>query len=100
MDNFDKLIKEAVESYEAPYDPQAWANVNAKLGNKGGKMKWILGSAAAVVLVTGTAYIALDKEETLNTLPADQIVVTENNSIQQPDLSNLLENCYLNCQHC
>lgn len=85
MDNFDKLIKEAVESYEAPYDPQAWANVNAKLGNKGGKMKWILGSAAAVVLVTGTTYMALDKEEAVNTIPSDQIVVTENNSIQQTD---------------
>jgi len=32
MDKFDKILKGAVEGYEAPYDPQAWANVSGQLG--------------------------------------------------------------------
>ncbi len=32
MDKFDKILKESVEGFEAPYDPQAWANVSGQLG--------------------------------------------------------------------
>ena len=32
MDKFDKILKEAVDGYEAPYNPQAWANVSGALG--------------------------------------------------------------------
>src|SRR5687768_161319 len=73
MDKFDKLIKESVESYEAPYDAQAWANVSSQLGSKGGAMKWIVGSAAAVVLISGTIYLMQNDDAT----PATQ-AVTEN----------------------
>lgn len=33
MDKFDKLIKQAVERYEAPFNPQAWDNVSNELGD-------------------------------------------------------------------
>ncbi|MBK7128553.1 MAG: gliding motility-associated C-terminal domain-containing protein [Crocinitomicaceae bacterium] len=80
MDKFDKIIKEAVESYEAPYDAQVWANVSGQLGNKGGAMKWIIGSAAAVVLITGAVYIAQDdtQNDINNTL-------TQNETPTQPE---------------
>lgn len=73
MDKFEKIIKESVEGFEAPYDAQAWANVSAQLGKKGGGMKWIIGSAAAVVLITGTIYMMQD--DTVN--PVDK-TLTEN----------------------
>ncbi|MBI3133261.1 MAG: gliding motility-associated C-terminal domain-containing protein [Bacteroidetes bacterium] len=69
MDKFDKLIKEAVEGYEAPYDAQIWANVSSQLGSKGGAMKWIIGSAAAVVLISGTVYLMQQNE----TIPAAEV---------------------------
>jgi gliding motility-associated-like protein len=73
MDKFEKIIKESVEGFEAPYDAQAWANVSAQLGKKGGGMKWIIGSAAAVVLISGTVYMMQDDTAT----PVDQ-ALTEN----------------------
>jgi gliding motility-associated-like protein len=73
MDKFEKLIKESVEGFEAPYDAQAWANVSAQLGKKGGGMKWIIGSAAAVALITGTVYMMQDD----TAAPVDK-VLTEN----------------------
>ncbi|MBK6952771.1 MAG: PKD domain-containing protein [Crocinitomicaceae bacterium] len=73
MDKFEKIIKESVEGFEAPYDAQAWANVSAQLGKKGGGMKWIIGSAAAVALISGTVYMMQDDTAT----PVDQ-ALTEN----------------------
>lgn len=81
MDKFEKIIKESVEGFEAPYDAQAWANVSAQLGKKGGGMKWIIGSAAAVALITGTVYMMqddtvapVDKALTENTVqPSEEV---------------------------
>lgn len=33
MDKFEDIIKQAVEGYEAPYNPQAWDNVSKDLGD-------------------------------------------------------------------
>ena len=33
MDKFEKLIKDAVEGHEMPFDPQAWDNVSNELGD-------------------------------------------------------------------
>ena len=33
MDKFEKLIKQSVEGYEAPFNPQAWENVSNELGD-------------------------------------------------------------------
>jgi gliding motility-associated-like protein len=92
MDKFEKIIKESVEGFEAPYDAQAWANVSAQLGKKGGGMKWIIGSAAAVVLISGTVYMMQDETAT----PVDQ-ALTENTIqpteevITNPVVSNPVE---------
>ncbi len=89
MDKFEKIIKESVEGFEAPYDAQAWANVSAQLGKKGGGMKWIIGSAAAVALITGTVYMMQDD----TAAPVDK-ALTENTvqpneeAISNPVVSN------------
>ena len=74
MDKFDKLIKDAVEGYEAPYNPQAWANVSGQLGSKGGPMKWIIGTAAVATVVVGTVYFMQEEEPQ----PQNNPVVAEN----------------------
>ncbi|UKN01823.1 PKD domain-containing protein [Paracrocinitomix mangrovi] len=33
MDKFEKLIKETVEGYEAPFNPQAWDQISGELGD-------------------------------------------------------------------
>lgn len=33
MDKFENIIKQAVEGYEAPFNPQAWENVSNELGD-------------------------------------------------------------------
>jgi len=81
MDKFDNIIKDAVEGYEAPYDAQAWANVSAQLGNKGGAMKWIVGSAAAVALITGSVYLMNQDETELNVPVITENTTVENNTI-------------------
>jgi gliding motility-associated-like protein len=81
MDKFDNIIKDAVEGYEAPYDAQAWANVSAQLGNKGGAMKWIVGSAAAVALITTSVYLMNQDETELNVPVITENTTTENNTV-------------------
>lgn len=34
MDKFSKILKDAVEGYEAPFDPQAWESMSSQLGNE------------------------------------------------------------------
>lgn len=92
MDKFEKIIKESVEGFEAPYDAQAWANVSAQLGKKGGGMKWIIGSAAAVALITGTVYMMQE-----DTVTPSEKALTENTvqpsdeEITNPVVSNPVE---------
>ena len=66
MDKFEKLIKQSVESYEAPYSEAAWASMSEKLGpEKGGIGKWAIGGAiAAAAIIFGIWYF----------VPADKIV--------------------------
>lgn len=88
MDKFDKLIKDAVESYEAPYDAQVWANVSNQLGHsKGGAMKWIVGSAAAVVLISGSIYL-LNDTDTVTDTPLTQTTTEQQLPVQTADNTN------------
>ena len=59
LTDFDKLIKDSVEGFEAPADASAWEAIESKLNtpnNKVGKstLKWVLGitSAAAIVALS------------------------------------------------
>lgn len=70
---FDAVVKKAVEGYQAPYNPQAWANVSSQLSSNGGMMKWIIGSAAVITLLVGTVYFMQNEEQTQT-----NIVVTDN----------------------
>ncbi|MCH2236083.1 MAG: gliding motility-associated C-terminal domain-containing protein [Crocinitomicaceae bacterium] len=63
MDKFEKIIKDAVEGFEAPYNPQAWENVSQGLGQAAKPWKWIAGGAAAAVIATAT-FLAVNYNST------------------------------------
>jgi len=65
---FDAVVKKAVEGYQAPYNPQAWANVSSQLSSNGSMMKWIIGSAAVITLLVGTVYFMQEDKITPSNL--------------------------------
>ncbi|MFT5824114.1 MAG: gliding motility-associated-like protein [Crocinitomix sp.] len=95
MSNIDKILKEAVEGYEAPYDagiwdnissqlspmedafresvkgheapynPGAWSAIKNQIGSSSTLFQWIAGSAAAVTLVVGTIAFIPSDDSTL-----------------------------------
>jgi gliding motility-associated-like protein len=124
MDKFDKIIKQAVEGYEAPYNPQAWDNVSKDLGDSFDQMmketandykapynpaaweavssqigstssawKWITGSAAALALIFGSAYLldnpTTDEDSSSVSGQSDLIVDNNDNTVENnTDLIN------------
>jgi gliding motility-associated-like protein len=66
MDNFEKNIKDAVNSYEAPYDAKAWQSLNKKLGpSKGTVITAIIGTAAMLTVLALTFNYYNTKENTI-----------------------------------
>jgi len=77
MDKFEKLIKDSVQGYEAPYNPDAWKSLNKKLGpSKGTITKWILGSAA-VITILAVSYNYLSTGE--NSIQKSSILADDTN---------------------
>jgi hypothetical protein len=48
----EDAFRNSVESYEAPYNPAAWSAIKNKIGSSNSLWKWITGSAAAIALTT------------------------------------------------
>ena len=51
MKKFEKNIKDAVESFEAPYNAEAWQSLNKAMGpSKATIIRWVVSSAALIAL--------------------------------------------------
>jgi gliding motility-associated-like protein len=76
MDKFEKIIKDSVQGYEAPYNPDAWKSLNKKLGpSKATITKWIATSAAAITLLAiSYNYIGTENEINENNIIAKEII--------------------------
>lgn len=48
----EDAFRNSVDSYEAPYNPAAWSAIKNKIGSSNSLWKWITGSAAAIALTT------------------------------------------------
>lgn len=94
MDKFEKLIKNSVENYEAPYSESAWLAMSKKLGpEKGGIGKWAIGGTiAAAVIIFGVWYLLpSEKLEFSNTTVSS--VEAEKSPVQNTHLQKeLIEN--------
>lgn len=67
--NFEQSIKDSLEGFELPYDPQAWTAMSKRLDAiqpvappKGGAGKWI--AAAGIVVATTVGVLYLTQKET------------------------------------
>lgn len=110
MDKFDKLIKDALNNYEAPYDASHWSSLNKKMGTpKSTFYKW-MGGAAAIVIIAVTGYYLMDTHSITpknissyqkidvkgdskieiddNKLIEDENVIKSNNDSQSTPISN------------
>ncbi len=91
MDKFEKLIKNSVENYEAPYSESAWLAVSEKLGpEKGGFGKWaIVGTIAAAAIIFGYWYLLpVEKLDVVNTTVSS--IENENYTTENSELKNEL----------
>lgn len=91
MDKFEKLIKEAVEGYEAPFNPQVWDNVSKNLNKPSSAWKWMVGGAAATIAVVGTLVALNSGEEAVEDIAVSNDVIAENvvadNAVENKDNS-------------
>ena len=75
MNKFEKNIKDAVESYEAPYSAEAWQSLNKAMGpSKATLLKWVGSSAAIIALaIFGYTYFNTNEVEIKEELIAETV---------------------------
>ena len=92
MDKFEKLIKDSVQGYEAPYNPDAWKSLNKKLGpSKGGIAKWIIGSAAVIGLIA-VAYNFTKTDVTIENKQQNNIIAKDNSTTTTTQTTDKVQN--------
>ena len=99
MNNFDKIIKDAVDGFEAPFDPTAWdklsnqlspmedafrnavegheapynpsvwSAIKGQIGGTSAILSWVGGTAAVIGLVAGFVYFWPGNNESTNQTP-------------------------------
>lgn len=104
MDNFEKIFKEKLESFEADYDNSAWNAMEERLdksaqGGQGGGSSliyWMAAVIATVLLVGATVYLLNDSDPD-NTIAlnkqveAEKIVEPEEESVRAIELDETTE---------
>jgi hypothetical protein len=88
--NFEKSIKEKIESYEAPYDANAWNSISKKLDAKQIARKkwnqsrnWIV--LSAVVIASSTLYFSTIEESNQSSSVAKKTTSSEKSQIESQD---------------
>jgi hypothetical protein len=86
-DRLDKIFKEKLEHFEAPYNPSAWDAVNSRLdANKvttmGSAGKWIIGSAILISALLTSVYF-LNPNESSNSEENAKAAIVEKQSVKK-----------------
>lgn len=84
LNPIEDAFRNSVDSYEAPYNPAAWSAIKNKIGSSNSLWKWITGSAAAVALTT-VAVINIPSSE-----------IADDNTIASQNGSNIEKTVYTN----
>lgn len=84
-DNLEKVFKEKLDQFEAPYDASAWESMNSRLDAQQGAggnntLKWIAGSAAVLAVLTVATYYFTNNESSTT---AHQAEVHTKNTVDQ-----------------
>ncbi len=69
----EDAFRDSVEGYEAPYNPGAWSAIKNQIGSSSTLFQWIAGSAAAVTLVVGAVAFIPSDDST----PVEQTAATK-----------------------
>lgn len=86
LDPVEEVFREAVEGYELPYNPSAWTNLSGKLGWNTSYLKIITGSAALLAVVFGVYTFMNDVQVAEN--PIGQQITDVNQAKDQSLISN------------
>jgi len=83
MDNFDKIIKDKLDSFDVPFNEAHWAEMDAKLNAvKTAKLKQNISIAASVVAIVAISAYFLSVY-----LPTDNVVNKNNNPLENKEIS-------------
>ena len=83
MDNFDKIIKDKLDSFDVPFNEAHWAEMDAKLNAvKTAKLKQNISIAASVVAIVAISAYLLSVY-----LPTDNVVYTNDNPLENKEIS-------------
>lgn len=96
LTDFDKLIKDSVESFEAPADASAWEAIESKLNtpnNKVGKstLKWVLGITSAAAIVAISIFLLQSNNEVQETKPIKLVEKVKSASQPKIDQESTIE---------
>lgn len=84
MKDIEKIIKESIEQYEAPYNPDAWSKLSSRMdatpavASTASSFKWLWIAASAVVAVSALSFWYFTNENESSTTEKTQIQLTEN----------------------
>ncbi len=77
MSNFNKIIKEKVEHFEAPFNEAHWADMEKRLNTaKSNNSRLLFGSAAAIITIIAFSYFLFSTNTTTTLEPTKQIEQT------------------------
>ena len=99
MKKFEDLFKSALRDQELPYDESAWNEMSKKLdarsggGGASGNLKWILGTAGAIVVTVGVL-LYMDnntnvQEQSKNQIANTDLELNENTDSNNSESSNV-----------
>ena len=98
MKKIEDLFKSALRDQELPYDESAWNEMSKKLdarsgGGASGNLKWILGTAGAIVVTVGVfLYMGNNtdvEEQTKNQIASSDLKLNENTDSNNSESSNV-----------
>jgi len=94
-DNLEKVFKDKLDQFEAPYDASAWESMNSRLDAKQGiggnsLFKWIAGSAAILAVVAVSTYFLM-KEEVNNSNEQAKIAEQSESLENDSDANSFVE---------
>ena len=82
----EDAFRDTLENHEAPYNPAAWSAIKNKIGSSWSLFQW-LGGAAAIALIA-TAVVFWPANESSQNADANLALTVQNELAEQNDLNN------------
>jgi len=80
-------FRDTLENHEAPYNSAAWSAIKNKIGSSWSLSQWLGGAAAAIALIT-TAIVLWPTNESSQNGDANLAITVQNERVEQNELNN------------